>query len=132
MLKNPGSCTGGLTAFGTFKISLCSSNMSSKPFKPSRLSHSQPPTSEASDGQKPPLPPTVTFGRRTSSGRYISYSRDDLDSELGSSDFMNYTVHMPQTPDNQPMDPSISQKVEEQYVSSSLLPEDSTVLLMPI
>jgi len=94
--------------------------MSSKPFKPSRLSHSQPPTSEASDGQKPPLPPTVTFGRRTSSGRYISYSRDDLDSELGSSDFMNYTVHMPQTPDNQPMDPSISQKVEEQYVSSSL------------
>jgi len=93
---------------------------SKKPFKPSRLSHSQSATSEASDGPKPPLPPTVTFGRRTSSGRYISYSRDDLDSELGSSDFMNYTVHMPLTPDNQPMDPSISQKVEEQYVSSSL------------
>lgn len=33
---------------------------------------------------------------------------------------MNYTVHIPPTPDNQPMDPSISQKVEEQYVSSSL------------
>ncbi|PPD74645.1 hypothetical protein GOBAR_DD28428 [Gossypium barbadense] len=70
--------------------------------------------------QKPPIPPTVTFGRRTSSGRYVSYSRDDLDSELSSSDFMNYTVHIPPTPDNQPMDPSISQKVEEQYVSNSL------------
>ena len=69
---------------------------------------------------KPPLPPTVTFGRRTSSGRYISYSRDDLDSELGSGEFMNYTVHIPPTPDNQPMDPMISQKVEEQYVSNSL------------
>ncbi|XP_077244789.1 cellulose synthase-like protein D3 [Tasmannia lanceolata] len=73
---------------------------------------------------KPPLPPSVTFGRRTSSGRYISYSRDDLDSELGSGDFANYTVHIPPTPDNQPMeismDPSISAKVEEQYVSSSL------------
>ncbi|CAN1236533.1 Cellulose synthase-like protein D3 [Linum grandiflorum] len=35
---------------------------------------------------------------------------------------MNYTVLMPETPDNQPggTDPSISQKVEEQYVSSSL------------
>ena len=33
---------------------------------------------------------------------------------------MNYTVHIPPTPDNQPMDPMISQKVEEQYVSNSL------------
>ncbi|CAN6922549.1 unnamed protein product [Brassica oleracea] len=65
-------------------------------------------------------PPGVTFARRTSSGRYVNYSRDDLDSELGSVDFTNYTVHIPPTPDNQPMDPSISQKVEEQYVSSSL------------
>ncbi|KAL7003808.1 Cellulose synthase-like protein D2 [Sarracenia purpurea var. burkii] len=93
--------------------------MASRSFKASRSSLSM--TSDAPDSQhgKPPLPPTVTFARQTSSGRYISYSRDDLDSELGSSDFMNYTVHMPPTPDNQPMD-SISQKVEEQYVSSSL------------
>ncbi|XP_057450183.1 cellulose synthase-like protein D2 [Lotus japonicus] len=80
--------------------------------------------SDVTDSQKPPLPPTVTFGRRTSSGRYVSYSRDDLDSELGSTDFMNYIVQLPQTPDNQIdsqiMDPSISQKVEEQYVSNSL------------
>ncbi|CAF2374861.1 unnamed protein product [Brassica napus] len=40
-------------------------------------------------------PPGVTFARRTSSGRYVNYSRDDLDSELGSVDFTNYTVHPP-------------------------------------
>lgn len=72
------------------------------------------------DSQKPPLPPAVTFGRRTSSGRYNSYSRDDLDSEIGNGDFMQYTVHIPPTPDNQPMETSMSQKVEEQYVSNSL------------
>ncbi|XP_059642834.1 cellulose synthase-like protein D3 [Cornus florida] len=66
------------------------------------------------------VPPTVTFARRTSSGRYVNYSRDDLDSEIGSGEFVNYTVHIPPTPDNQPMDASISQRVEEQYVSNSL------------
>ncbi|XP_039129317.1 cellulose synthase-like protein D2 [Dioscorea cayenensis subsp. rotundata] len=78
----------------------------------------------------PPPPPTVTFARRTSSGRYVGYSRDDLESELGSTDFSkeyftNYHVLIPPTPDNRPMelltmDPSISTKVEEQYVSNSL------------
>ncbi|KVI07514.1 Cellulose synthase [Cynara cardunculus var. scolymus] len=93
--------------------------MASKSFKGSRSNLSI--SSDATDSQnnKPPLPPTVTFARRTSSGRYVNYSRDDLDSELGSQDFLNYTVHLPPTPDNQPMD-AISQKVEEQYVSSSL------------
>ncbi|KAL5213408.1 hypothetical protein ABZP36_024255 [Zizania latifolia] len=74
----------------------------------------------------------VTFARRTHSGRYVSYSRDDLDSEAGNSgdfspdrqDFLNYHVHIPGTPDNQPMevamDPAISARVEEQYVSNSL------------
>lgn len=66
------------------------------------------------------IPPQVTFARRTSSGRYVNYSRDDLDSEVGSGEFMNYTVQIPPTPDNQPMDPSIAQRVEEQYVSNSL------------
>ncbi|MQL95589.1 hypothetical protein Taro_028260 [Colocasia esculenta] len=82
----------------------------------------------ASDGRPlagSPLRPTVTFGRRTSSGRYVSYSRDDLDSELGSGDFANYHVHIPPTPDNQnaetsPVDANISARVEEQYVSNSL------------
>ncbi|TQD80602.1 hypothetical protein C1H46_033854 [Malus baccata] len=93
--------------------------MASRSFKASRSNLSS--NSDMPDSNnKPPIPPTVTFGRRTSSGRYISYSRDDLDSELGSGDYMNYTVHIPPTPDNQPMDPSVSQKVEEQYVSNSL------------
>ncbi|CAN1236548.1 Cellulose synthase-like protein D3 [Linum grandiflorum] len=83
-------------------------------------------TSDATDAHKPPLPPIVTFGRRTSLDRYSWYSRDDLDCENGSVDFMNYTVHIPETPKNQPggIDPSISQKVEEQYVSSSLFTGD--------
>lgn len=67
--------------------------------------------------------PMVTFARRTSSGRYVNLSRESLDSEIGSGEFANYTVHIPPTPDNQPMEPmdaSISQRVEEQYVSSSM------------
>ncbi|KAG9451679.1 hypothetical protein H6P81_004583 [Aristolochia fimbriata] len=79
------------------------------------------------DQGKAHLTPTVTFVRRTSSGRYVNYSRDDLDIELGNGEFTNYTVQIPPTPDNEmedyveeSMDPSISAKVEEQYVSSSL------------
>lgn len=65
-------------------------------------------------------PSGVTFARRTSSGRYVNLSRDSLDSEISGIEFANYTVHIPPTPDNQPMDPSISQRVEEQYVSNSM------------
>ncbi|KAF3642120.1 hypothetical protein FXO38_21272 [Capsicum annuum] len=72
-----------------------------------------------SDSQKG-KPPGVTFARRTSSGRYVNLSRDSLDSEISGIEFANYTVHMPPTPDNQPFDPTISQRVEEQYVSNSL------------
>ncbi|XP_022743907.1 cellulose synthase-like protein D4 [Durio zibethinus] len=64
---------------------------------------------------------TVKFARRTLSGRYVSLSREDIDmSEESSGDFMNYTVHIPPTPDNQPMDNSVAAKAEEQYVSNSL------------
>ncbi|KAL6543778.1 Cellulose synthase-like protein D4 [Orobanche gracilis] len=64
---------------------------------------------------------TVKFARRTSSGRYVSLSREDLDmSGEFSGDYMNYTVHIPPTPDNQPMDTSVAAKAEEQYVSNSL------------
>ncbi|CAH8362196.1 unnamed protein product [Eruca vesicaria subsp. sativa] len=77
--------------------------------------------SDASEPGRPSLPNRVTFvTRRTNSGRYRNYSRDDLDSELSSVDYANYLVHTPPTPDNQLMDPSISQKVEEQYVSNSM------------
>ncbi|XP_022968930.1 cellulose synthase-like protein D4 [Cucurbita maxima] len=64
---------------------------------------------------------SVKFARRTSSGRYVSLSRDDLDmSGEVSGDYINYTVHIPPTPDNQPMDTSIATKAEEQYVANSL------------
>ncbi|XP_031501885.1 cellulose synthase-like protein D2 [Nymphaea colorata] len=79
--------------------------------------------SEDMDSQmRPPLAPAVTFARRTASGRYVSYSRDsiELSGDLGNGDYANYTVHIPPTPDNQPMDPTISAKVEEQYVSNSI------------
>ncbi|KAL3515146.1 hypothetical protein ACH5RR_022048 [Cinchona calisaya] len=94
--------------------------MASKSFKVTRsnLSTVSDNVSESQSG-KPPLPPHMRFGRRTSSGKYVNLSRDDLDSELGSGDYVHYTLHIPSTPDNQPMD-SISQKVEEQYVSNSL------------
>lgn len=72
-------------------------------------------TSNSSSGQ------TVKFARRTSSGRYVSLSREDLDmSGEFSGDYMNYTVHIPPTPDNQPMDTSVAAKAEEQYVANSL------------
>ncbi|RWR88461.1 cellulose synthase-like protein D4 [Cinnamomum micranthum f. kanehirae] len=64
----------------------------------------------------------MKFARRTSSGRYISLSGEDVEaSGEMSSDYMNYTVHIPSTPDNQPMDASsVAVKAEEQYVSNSL------------
>ncbi|KAJ4783629.1 Cellulose synthase family protein [Rhynchospora pubera] len=79
--------------------------------------------------------PAVRFIRRTSTGRYVNYSQGDQDSEIGSVDFtnsapqefVNYHVQIPATPDNQPMasmeitmEPTISARVEEQYVSNSL------------
>lgn len=78
--------------------------------------------SDANDPGRPSGPGKVKFiTRRTNSGRYVNYSRDDLDSELSSAEFASYTVHIPPTPNNnQLMDPSISQKVEEQYVSNSM------------
>ncbi|XP_047320044.1 cellulose synthase-like protein D2 [Impatiens glandulifera] len=85
--------------------------MTSRPFKP-----------DESQQTRSSAPMSVTFARRTSSGRYVNYSREsnDVDSDFGSGEFLNYTVQIPSTPDNQPMDPSISQRVEEQYVSNSL------------
>lgn len=69
----------------------------------------------ASSGQN------VKFARRTSSGRYVSLSKDDIDaSGETSGDYTNYTVHIPSTPDNQPTETSVATKAEEQYVSNSL------------
>ncbi|KAG6555351.1 hypothetical protein Mapa_002577 [Marchantia paleacea] len=73
--------------------------------------------------------------RRTMSGRYVSISRDEYDPSIElngdvSSEFP-YTVHIPPTPDHQPMsgsntpraiapDPVIAAKAEQQFVSSTM------------
>ncbi|KAI4303923.1 hypothetical protein MLD38_039501 [Melastoma candidum] len=63
-------------------------------------------SSPSSSSGRPP--PGVKFSRRTSSGRIVSLSRDDdidVSGEFsGQNDYINYTVLMPPTPDNQPMD----------------------------
>ncbi|KAL2624372.1 hypothetical protein R1flu_008617 [Riccia fluitans] len=79
--------------------------------------------------------PVSASTRRTMSGRYVSISRDEHDASIElngdvSSDFP-YTVHIPPTPDHQPMasantprgiasDPVLSGKAELQYVSSTM------------
>ncbi|OWM78211.1 hypothetical protein CDL15_Pgr015030 [Punica granatum] len=69
-------------------------------------------TQSSSGGSSGRPPPAVKFSRRTSSGRVVSLSRDDdLDVSgefAGPNDYINYTVLMPPTPDNQPMDESSS------------------------
>lgn len=66
-------------------------------------SSNSPPKSSSSGGRPPQA---VKFTRRTSSGRVVNLSRDDdidLSGEFaGQNDYINYTVMMPLTPDNQP------------------------------
>ena len=61
-------------------------------------------TNSPSSSGRPPQ--AVKVSRRTSSGRFVSLSRDDdLDMSgdySGQTDYINYTVLMPPTPDNQP------------------------------
>ena len=93
-------------------------NMSSQP---SMKAMRTPGDSSGGQADRSSSGQTVKFARRTSSGRYVSLSREDLDmSGEFSGDYMNYTVHIPPTPDNQPMDTSVASKAEEQYVSNSL------------
>lgn len=51
-------------------------------------------------------PEGVKFSRRTSSGRLVNLSRDEESDNSGEyagpNDYINYTVMMPPTPDNQP------------------------------
>ncbi|KAL3812365.1 hypothetical protein ACJIZ3_013633 [Penstemon smallii] len=62
-------------------------------------------SSVGGSGDRPPNQ-SVKFARRTSSGRVVSLSRDDdLDvpgDYAAQNDYINYTVMMPPTPDNQP------------------------------
>ncbi|GFY82587.1 cellulose synthase-like D1 [Actinidia rufa] len=66
-----------------------------------------PPKKTSSSSSAPDRPQQgVKFSRRTLSGRVVSLSRDDdLDMSgefAGPNDYINYTVMMPPTPDNQP------------------------------
>ncbi|KAL2549116.1 Cellulose synthase-like protein D4 [Forsythia ovata] len=92
--------------------------MSTLPNKPSKKVIRTPATG-GSQGNQGSSGQTVKFARQTSSGRYVSLSKEDLDmSGEFSSDYMNYSVHIPSTPDNQPMDTFVAAKAEEQYVSN--------------
>ncbi|XP_023756796.1 cellulose synthase-like protein D4 [Lactuca sativa] len=57
----------------------------------------------------------LKFARRTSSGRYVTSSKDEIDS---SGDSSNYTVHIPASSDDD--EASVATKAEQQYVSNSL------------
>ncbi|KAL7145146.1 hypothetical protein ABFS83_07G060300 [Erythranthe nasuta] len=66
----------------------------------------RPSASVGGDSDRGPSPQSVKFARRTSSGRVVSLSRDDEIDVPGDyaaqNDYINYTVLMPPTPDNQP------------------------------
>ncbi|GKV35277.1 hypothetical protein SLEP1_g43576 [Rubroshorea leprosula] len=70
----------------------------------------------------------VKFARRTSSGRIMSLSREDLDMSgdlSGQNDYINYTVLMPPTPDNQPATSAPSEsKPTTRFASESQRKED--------
>lgn len=65
----------------------------------------KPSSSMGGESDRPP-PPSVKFARRTTSGRVVSLSRDeelDIPGDYAAqNDYINYTVMMPPTPDNQP------------------------------
>ncbi|EPS66341.1 hypothetical protein M569_08434 [Genlisea aurea] len=71
-------------------------------------SHSRRPLSSGGGDADRPSSQAVKFARRTSSGRIVSLSRDeeiDLPGDYSAqNDYINYTVMMPPTPDNQPGD----------------------------
>lgn len=68
---------------------------------------SSPPKKTLSSSSPFPGRPPVKFARRTSSGRIMSLSRDDdldMSGEFSAqNDYINYTVMLPPTPDNQPV-----------------------------
>lgn len=70
----------------------------------------------------PPVPPPKVILNARS-----PYPREDIDSDMSSVDFRNYRVQFPVTPDNHPLslsveaiNPLVSAKIEEHYVSNSL------------
>lgn len=60
--------------------------------------------------------------RRAPTIHHYSNSREDLDSEIGSVEFATYTVQIPPTPDNQPMETPVEneKKLERSCTSNSM------------
>ncbi|KAK7273434.1 hypothetical protein RIF29_14483 [Crotalaria pallida] len=96
--------------------------MASKPSRKSLKNPGGPETDSSQKAKSSAGGPSVKFARRTSSGRYVSLSREDIDMSADmSGDYTNYTVHIPPTPEHdEATDTSVATKAEEQYVSSSL------------
>lgn len=94
--------------------------MASLANQPPKKAIRNPGDSTRSHGNRNSSGQTVKFVRRTSSGRYVSLSRDELDmSGEISRDYMHNTVHLPRVSDNQPMGLSVDVKAEEEYVPNS-------------
>lgn len=87
----------------------------------SRVPREKSLSSQPSNVGRPPQ--AVKFTRRTSSGRIVSLSRDDdidVSGEFsGQNDYINYTVLLPPTPDNQPAGPSEDNKADASASYSS-------------
>lgn len=68
--------------------------------------------------------PHYPFPSTAPTVHHLSQTSHDLDSEVASADLATYSVHMPPTPDNQPLDVSMerstSMRLEDQYASGSL------------
>ncbi|KAF6138740.1 hypothetical protein GIB67_040872 [Kingdonia uniflora] len=86
------------------------------------------PTKKSSSSSAARPPNAVKFARRTSSGRVVSLSRDDdmdLYSESGGpNDYINYTVLMPPTPDNQPLTGAPPDHLRTQSTDSSIFGDE--------
>lgn len=82
------------------------------------------PRASFSNNPNSPLSGRANRARSSSGGRYVSMSKDDATEEI-SSEFVTYTVHIPPTPDHQPM--SASQTSLNEDTKSEVKPERSFI-----
>ncbi|KAM6541487.1 hypothetical protein CsatB_005934 [Cannabis sativa] len=86
------------------------------------------PVSRASISNNPNSPLSGRANRRSSTGgvKYSSMTKDDTTTEEINSEYVSYTVHIPPTPDHQPMSASQTSLTEEGR-KSTMLPERSYI-----
>ncbi|KAJ9187827.1 hypothetical protein P3X46_003243 [Hevea brasiliensis] len=82
------------------------------------------PVPRASISNNPNSPLSNSKNRISSGGRYSSMSKDDTTEEINS-EFVTYTVHIPPTPDHQPM--SVSQNSLSEHINNAGKPERSFI-----